>query len=70
MKKLIGMLAITAMLASCNDTETTTSTTDSDSARAAAVADSISAANAMKADTMTHQVIDSIPKKVDSVVEK
>ena len=70
MKKLIGMLAITAMLASCNDTETTTSTTDSDSARAAAVADSISAANAMKADTMTQPVTDTLPKKVDSVVKK
>lgn len=70
MKKLIGMLALTAMLASCNDTETTTSTTDSDSARAAAVADSISAANAMKADTMSHHVTDTIPKKVDSVDQK
>ena len=71
MKKVFGILAVTAILASCNDSETTTTTlTDADSTRAAAVADSISAANAMKEDTMTKHVTDTIPVKADSVTNK
>ncbi|MES2892164.1 MAG: hypothetical protein V4725_09135 [Bacteroidota bacterium] len=71
MKKLFGILAVTAMLASCNDSEeTTTSLTDADSTRAAAVADSINAANAMKVDTMSKPMTDTIPVKVDSLGNK
>ena len=70
MKKLFGILAVTAMLASCNESEsTTTTTTDADSTRAAAVPDSINAANAMKEDTTTKQLTDTIPVKADSLVK-
>ncbi len=72
MKKLFSIVAISAILFSCNETETTTST-ESDSARAAAVADSIQAANAMKvdttmsADTAMKPMADTTTMKADSI---
>ncbi|MBC7887170.1 MAG: hypothetical protein H7Z13_04730 [Ferruginibacter sp.] len=64
MKKLFAMLAVTAIMVSCNDVETK-SAADLDSARAAATADSLAAINAL-ADSTMKPMMDSTLPKMDS----
>ena len=65
MKKLFAILAITAFMTSCNDTEPI-ATADSDSAKAAATADSLKAIEALSDTAM--KPMDSTTVKVDSTV--
>jgi len=65
MKKLFAILAITAFMTSCNDTETK-STADSDSAKAAATADSLKAIQALSDTAM--KPMDSTTIKVDTTM--
>ncbi|MCW3089292.1 MAG: hypothetical protein JWP81_361 [Ferruginibacter sp.] len=62
MKKLLAILAVTAFMTSCNDTDTKSSAS-SDSAKAAATADSLAAINAM---SDTTKAMDTTMMKADS----
>ena len=70
MKKILFVFVIAAAFAACNSAETT-ATVNTDSIAAAATADSLAKATPMAVTVdSTVKAVDSLTKKVDSVIRK